>query len=105
MKEPYYIISGEMRRMAYNYGDWTVSTWPFQVENKPKSKLMKLTNLVKKLVDSDTQALIKAGYLNGDLELTSEGRKELETILFLANKPALVEAAKEAIADKEKEAA
>jgi hypothetical protein len=71
-------------------------------ETKKQTITMKITNLVKKLVDADTQALIKAGYLNGDLELTSQGRAELETIAFTANKEALVALAKEKVAEESK---
>lgn len=56
-----------------------------------KKPLMKTLNaMMKQLLDSDTQTLVKAGYINGDLEFTSEGINALTTILFAQNKPALV---------------
>lgn len=55
-----------------------------------KKLMTKLTTMMKKLLDSDTQTLVKAGYINGDLEPTDTGNSALMTILFLANKPALV---------------
>lgn len=69
---------------------------------KPKKSIMKtLNNFITKLVDADTQALLKAGYLNGDLLPTCEGIKALEEILFFANKQALVDSAKAKIAAEE----
>ena len=61
-----------------------------------------LNTMMKKLLDSDTQALVKAGYINGDLELTAEGRDELMAISFDANKAALVAAAQAKIAEDTK---
>jgi len=54
---------------------------------------------MKRLLDEDTQTLVKAGYINGDLELTEAGKKALWAIIFTANKAALVTEATEAIAD------
>ena len=48
---------------------------------------------MKKLLDSDTQTLVKAGYIDGDLNLTDEGREALHSELFTANKAALVKSA------------
>jgi hypothetical protein len=79
-------------------GGWTYTTVP-SLTNKTTPK-MKLTNLVKKLVDSDTQTLIKAGFINGDLELTSTGKEELFAIIFEGNKAALVTAA-QAVLDEQ----
>ncbi len=76
------------------------------ISNKDKKKplMTRLNNFMKKLLDADTQALIKAGYINGDLELTCNGREALEFISFNANKAELVTMANEKIADEEKEA-
>lgn len=63
--------------------------------------MSKLNNMMKQLLDSDTQTLVKAGYINGDLELTPEGQSALQTILFAANKAALVTAG-QAKLDEEK---
>jgi hypothetical protein len=68
---------------------------------KPKKTLMtKLNTMMKKLLDADTQTLVKAGYINGDLELTSAGRDALNTIVFQANKAALVAMAQEALEEE-----
>lgn len=58
-------------------------------------------NMMKRLLDADTQTLVKAGYINGDLELTEAGKKALWAISFTANKAALVAEAQEAL-DAEK---
>ena len=54
---------------------------------------MKITNLVKKLLDNDTRTLVKAGFINGDLALTDEGTSELLGALFLEKKDELVKIA------------
>lgn len=56
--------------------------------------MTKVSNMMKKLLDSDTQELVKAGYINGDLDMTEEGKNALIAELFVANKSALVESAK-----------
>lgn len=65
------------------------------------SFMKKITTLFKKLVDADTAVLVKAGYLNNELELTREGEEELMTICFIANKTALVDAAKAKAAEED----
>lgn len=72
-------------------------------ETKPKKTIMKkLNTLVKKLLDSKTQTLLKAGLINGDLERTSTGTDALLDILFLEKMDALVTVAEEHIAEEEK---
>ena len=68
--------------------------------NKPKM-LQRLGNYMKKLLDKDTQVLVKAGFINGDLEPTEEGLDALNSILFFEKKTELVEMAKEMIAEEE----
>lgn len=63
--------------------------------------IKKLGTILKKLVDGDTQKLLKAGLLNGDLELTGRGHEELLNVLFFANKEAMVARADEMIAEDE----
>ncbi len=72
-----------------------------KLTSKPKGFMKKLNTMMKKLLDPDTQTLVKSGYINGDLELTKEGEQALMTILFVANKAALVESA-QAVLDEEK---
>lgn len=66
-----------------------------------KSLIMKLTPMLKRLLDKKAQTLYKAEYINGDLELTEDGRSALNTILFEANKDELVKLAQEKL-DEEK---
>lgn len=63
--------------------------------NKHKTMIKKLSNFIKKTVDADTQEMLKANMLNGDLEPTCVGINELHAILWFANKDALVARAKE----------
>lgn len=69
-------------------------------------KIMKrLSNFIKKAVDADTQELIKAGFINGNLEPTAEGWEANREILWFSNHEALVKLAKERNAEAEKEEA
>ena len=66
------------------------------------NKTMKITNLVKKLLDEDTRTLVEAGFINGDLALTDEGTSELIGLLFLEKKAELVKIAQEKNAENSK---
>lgn len=68
-----------------------------------KTFMSRLSIMMKKLLDADTKKLVEAGFINGDLNLTEEGRVQLQTILFMANKAELVKNAEEVIAEAEKE--
>lgn len=65
------------------------------VSHKP----MKITNIVKKLIDKDTRTLIEAGFIDDGLSLTDSGASELMGILFLENKAELVKVARENLDD------
>lgn len=75
--------------------------------DSPKRKgsfMTQLSTIAKRLVDSDTKTLIKAGYIDSCLDLTSRGSDALKAILFEANKKELVAAAKAQIKeDKDEE--
>lgn len=62
----------------------------------------KLNSMMKRLLDADTQTLVKAGFINGDLELTNDGRNALWAIIFEQNKPALVAEATAKLAEEKK---
>lgn len=63
----------------------------------------KINIMVKQLVDADTKLLVKAGLIDENLNPTCLGKEHSEAITFLANKAALVEVAKEIIAEKEED--
>lgn len=66
-----------------------------------KSKIMKkLTPMLKTMLDKKGRTLYKAEFLNGDLELTEEGKSALMTILFEANKEELVKVAEDVIKEE-----
>lgn len=67
-------------------------------QNKPETKKM-LNHFMKKLLDKNTKTLIEAEFINGDLLPTSYGMEALNSILFEANKEALVKLAEEVIAE------
>ena len=58
--------------------------------------------MMKKLLDKDTQTLVKAGFINGDLDLTGAGQHALNTVLFIEKKAELVKLAEEVLAEAEK---
>lgn len=67
-----------------------------------KTTNMNLNAMMKKLLDADTQTLIKAGYINGDLKLTDKGKEAMDTLNFLTNKVELVKLAQQEL-DENKE--
>ena len=69
--------------------------------SQPNKKMNKLKPMMKRLLDKDTRTLYKAGYINGDLELTENGRNALDTIIFTANKAELVKMAQEELDEEE----
>ena len=62
-----------------------------------KIRHMKITNLAKKLLDKKTRDLIEVGYIDGNLELTEEGKEALLSILFMEKKEDLVKMAQDEI--------
>ena len=68
-----------------------------------KTFMKQLKGLMKKLLDADTQKLVKADYINGDLELTEKGKNTIFEMIFLENKAELVKLAEEEIKEAEKE--
>ncbi len=86
---------------TFQYWDEAVETPPLTL-NKNKSMVKKLSNWIKRTVNEDTQKLIKAGMLNGDLEPTEAGWDILEEIQWEKNHTDLVKRADEIIAEAEK---
>lgn len=85
-------------------GTWTIrrdnNTATLSILTKKKSLMTKVNVMMKKLLDKDTQTLVKAGYIDGDLELTDEGEEALDAILFQQHKAELVTLAKEQLAEE-----
>lgn len=71
-----------------------------KINKNIQTKMKKINNFMKRLLDADTKKLINAGIINGDLLLTSEGREALESIVFQVNKAELLKIADEIIADE-----
>ncbi len=64
--------------------------------------LRKLNSFMRQFLDSDVQTLVKAGFINGDLEPTAEGIDALHSVLFQEKKAELVKIAEAIVADAEK---
>lgn len=78
--------------------------WTMTEEEPINQSIIKKTmNFIKKsLLSKDDKNLIKAGYMDDNMNLTSRGREALEFITFTENKAKLVEMAEAQIAeDKE----
>jgi hypothetical protein len=91
---------------AYFYGNSIINNEfmrYYPAEFKEESKVNKLNSMMKRILDKDTQTLYKAGYLNGDLEMTDKGKKALQGILFDTHKAELIKAATEEL-EEDKEA-
>jgi len=75
------------------------------VKGEPKRKkiMNKLSTFLERQLDAKTKKLYKAGLINGDLEPTERGDKELKAILFFANREALVKRAIEIIKEEKEE--
>ena len=89
-------------------GDWACTCehrWELvekaeEIKINKKTIMTKAKTLFTRLVDKDVKTLYEAGFLNGDLELTEEGKKELLNIVFLANKAELVKVAEEKLKEE-----
>lgn len=96
-------IKGE--KVATACGCWDGVSYLELIESvKTKTIMEKVSVMMKKLLSKDIQTLVKAGYINGDLDLTEQGQKVLMAQLFDANKAELVKSAEEDIAEAEKKA-
>ena len=69
---------------------------------KKTTIMQKLSSFIERQLDEDTSKLYKSGLINGNLELTADGKKELEAILYFANKQELVKVADKLIAETDK---
>lgn len=59
--------------------------------------------LIKKVLDKDIRTLIKAGYLDSNLNLTVEGKQEVWALLYDKFKKELVEAASEKLKEEKED--
>ena len=64
---------------------------------------MHLNRMMKFLLDDDTRILVKSGIIDGEMELTKEGRYALRVLDFQEKKEALVALGKEKIEKEEEE--
>ena len=90
-------------RIATANGRWDGESY-LELEKiiNKKPIMQKLNVMMKKLLDADTQTLVKACYIDGDLELTEEGKDALLATVFDTNKAALVALATAKLAEETK---
>ena len=60
------------------------------INNERSNNMVELTPMLNKLLDKDGKVLYKAGYINGDLELTDKGIRASNALLFDTNRKELV---------------
>lgn len=97
-------IMGACVYILYDDGEEGSSTDPEKWYKIIKQPIMKnLNNMMKKLLDADTQALVKTEYINGDLELTSKAKEALFSMLYTDKKAELVALAKQEILEAKEE--
>jgi len=72
------------------------------IKNNNQGVIMKLTSLMRKVLDKDLRIVIEAGIIDNDLTLTEKGKEELMSILFIEKKPELVKLAEEIIEEEKK---
>ena len=65
--------------------------------------MQKLTSTLKRFLSPELQKLYKANLIDGNLELTLEGKNEVWALLQKQFEPELVKVAEEKIAEEEKE--
>lgn len=68
--------------------------------NKRRTIRMKLNLMMKRLLDADTKKLIEGGMIDGDLQLTPRGERNLTLLLFDEKKAELVKIAEKFIEDE-----
>lgn len=76
------------------------------IDTEPKTEAMAydVTHAAKELLDKDTLALMRAGFLERDLTLTGRGKDELIQMLWLEKKAELAKRATEVLKEEEKKA-
>jgi hypothetical protein len=80
--------------MSQFYSQATDPLFKLPIKKNKPTIMKKLSNFITKTVDSNTQELLKAGYINGNLEPTEKGYEKVREIIWFQNLPALTEAAK-----------
>ena len=77
-----------------NLYEWITEEEPSLTYNAPNI-ITKLMSFAKRLLSKDLNTLVEVGYLDSSLNLTIEGRAELEALLFEEKKVELVKLAEE----------
>lgn len=81
---------------------WRLSEKSYELVKNNKSLMSKIGKMFKKLVDSNTRTLREADYIDGELDLTEEGKEALIGIIFDLHKEDLVKDAQEKIDEEKK---
>lgn len=80
----------------------SINQLPTEQNNVGTKTMNSLNSMMKRILDKDAQTLYKAGYINGDLQLTEKGKNVLNSIIFEINKVELVKQAQEELDEENK---
>jgi len=78
-------------------------THNLELLTKRKTIMQKLTPMLRRALSKELQTLYKADYIDGDLELTKEGRNAMWAILLETNKEEVVKLAQEKLDEEKRE--
>jgi len=96
-------IHPSTRGYKYSWGiGWSS---PGEIEILSKNTMQKLTSTLKRILSPELQVhrkLYKAGLIDGNLELTDEGKNEIWALLLKQFEAELVKVAEEKLAEEEK---
>lgn len=93
------ILTGCSQNLCANHLRFAIEPNPI----KSTTTMQKLTSTLKRFLSPELQKLYKANLIDGNLELTLEGKNEVWALLQKQFEPELVKVAEEKIAEEEKE--
>jgi len=82
---------------------WEQEGVEYYKPNNIKNMIQKIPNTLKRVLNKELSSLYKVGFINGDLDLTESGRRELTDVLFVEYQAQLAERANEIIKEEKKD--
>jgi len=88
---------------GYKYSWCICWSSPGEIEIlKSKTTMQKLTSTLKRILSPELQKLYKAGFIDGNLELTNEGKNEIWALLLKHFEAELTKVAEEKLSEEKK---